>query len=206
MLTHWPQGTDCKVPHLQPAVSCHRSKDSAVAWTPGNIVHLQMHMQLQQTGLLHCRHASAKCNCAVCTKCMLRWRGPLHCTTGVSLPYLLVAALKGHQRRLPALLPHAYGPVATAGHEQAWVERAPLQAIYRTNVAVVGLQVLLTVAGAALMNVSILSSCRHGAVHQLQVQRYNKEWREQCVQYPCGKISLSTGCNVALNQRETTCL
>jgi hypothetical protein len=62
------------------------------------------------------------------------------------------------QPALVTYLPHAYGPVAAAGQEQVGCKRRPLQRIHGPDVAAVRLQVLLTVACAALVDVTVLSA------------------------------------------------
>jgi hypothetical protein len=82
------------------------------------------------------------------------------CTACVAHTHLFVTALEGHEWLLPALLPHAYRPVAAAGQEEGGVDGAPLQRKHGPDVPMVRLQVLLAVAGAALVYVAVLSACR----------------------------------------------
>ena len=87
----------------------------------------------------------------------------LHCAhcaispaTGATKKHLRASILL---RRRPAHLPHADGPVAAAGQEEVGRKGRPLQRVHWPDVAAVRLQVLLAVAGAALVDVAVLRAC-----------------------------------------------
>ena len=143
MLADRPQRANGKVPQLQPPVCCDCCKHCAVAWTPCHIKHLAAAATAMKSVISDCHtllikgqlSAGAYKRLSVSSAKQARHNHncPVSAATGTGAfshcdtvqtcmlhqqqvcAHLLVAALESHQRLLPALLPHAYGPVSTAG-------------------------------------------------------------------------------------------